>query len=122
MINDKATWSSFSGALTKVEKNRKASPSTRGTRYFGPSKMNFLNLVKHSLAIIAVFKINVIFRSALFYAIYLYLISNNITFITSIPLALIIIFLISVLSISKREDLNELKNSINNLASFDKIK
>ena len=113
MIKDKATWSSFSGALTKVEKNRKASPSTRGTRYFGPSKMNFLNLVKHSLAIIAVFKINVIFRSALFYAIYLYLISNNITFITSIPLALIIIFLISVLSISKREDLNELKNSIN---------
>ena len=122
MINDKATWSSFSGALTKVEKNIKASPSIRGTRYFGPSKMNFLNLVKHSLAIIAVFKINVIFRSALFYAIYLYLISNNINFITSIPLVLIIIFLISVLSISKREDLNELKNSINNLASFDKIK
>jgi len=122
MINDKATWSSFSGALTKVEKNIKASSSIRGTRYFGPSKMNFLNLIKHSLAIIAVFKINVIFRSALFYAIYLYLISNNITFITSIPLALIIIFLISVLSISKREDLNELKNSINNLASFDKIK
>ena len=84
--------------------------------------MNFLNLVKHSLAIIAVFKVNVIFRSSLFYAIYLYLISNNITFITSIPLALIIIFLISVLTISKREDLEALKNSINNLASFDKIK
>ena len=122
MINDKATWSSFSGALTKVEKNRKASPSTRGIRYFGPSKMNFLNLVKHSLAIIAVFKINVIFRSALFYAIYLYLISNNITFITSIPLVLIIVFLISVLTISKREDLEALKNSINNLGSFDKVK
>ena len=122
MINDKATWSSFSGALTKVEKNRKASLSTRGIRYFGPSKMNFLNLVKHSLAIIAVFKANVIFRSALFYAIYLYLISNNITFITSIPLALIIIFLISVLTISKRENLEALKNSINNLASFNKIK
>ncbi|NCX65719.1 MAG: glycosyltransferase, partial [Proteobacteria bacterium] len=45
MIKDKATWSSFSGALTKVEKNIKASPSTRGIRYFGPSKMNFLNLV-----------------------------------------------------------------------------
>ena len=122
MINDKATWSSFSGALTKVEKNIKASPSIRGTRYFGPSKMNFLNLAKHSLAIIAVFKINVIFRSALFYAIYLYLISNNINFITSIPLVLIIIFLISVLTISKREDLEALKNSTNNLASFDKVK
>ncbi len=122
MIKDKATWSSFSGALTKVEKNIKASPSTRGTRYFGPSKMNFLNLVKHSLAIIAVFKVNVIFRSALFYAIYLYLISSNITFITLIPLVLIIVFIISVLTLSKREDLNALNDSTNNLASFDKIK
>ena len=122
MIRDKATWSSFSGALTKVEKNRKASPSMRGTRYFGPSKMNFLNLVKHSLAIIAVFKVNVIFRSALFYAIYLYLISSNITFITLIPLVLIIVFIISVLTLSKREDLNALNNSTNNLNSFDKIK
>ena len=122
MIKDKATWSSFSGALTKVEKNRKTSPSTRGTRYFGPSKMNFLNLVKHSLAIIAVFKVNVIFRSALFYAIYLYLISSNITYITLIPLGLIIVFIISVLTLSKREDLNALNDSTNNLASFDKIK
>ena len=122
IIKDKATWSSFSGALTKVEKNRKISPSTRGIRYFGPSKMNFLNLVKHSLAIIAVFKVNVIFRSALFYAIYLYLISSNITYITLIPLGLIIVFIISVLTLSKREDLNALNNSTNNLASFDKIK
>ena len=122
MIKDKATWSSFSGALTKVEKNRKISPSTRGIRYFGPSKMNFLNLVKHSLAIIAVFKVNVIFRSALFYAIYLYLISSNITYITLIPLGLIIVFIISVLTLSKREDLNALNDSTNNLASFDKIK
>ena len=122
MIRDKATWSSFSGALTKVEKNRKASPSIRGTRYFGPSKMNFLNLVKHSLAIIAVFKVNVIFRSALFYAIYLYLISSNITLVTLIPLVLIIVFIVSVLTLSKREDLNALNNSTNNLASFDKIK
>ena len=122
MIKDKATWSSFSGALTKVEKNRKISPSTRGIRYFGPSKMNFLNLVKHSLAIIAVFKVHVIFRAALFYAIYLYLISSNITYITLIPLGLIIVFIISVLTLSKREDLNALNDSTNNLASFDKIK
>ena len=122
MIRDKATWSSFSGALTKVEKNRKASPSIRGTRYFGPSKMNFLNLLKHCLAINAVFKVNVIFRAALFYAIYLYLISSNITYITLIPLGLIIVFIISVLTLSKREDLNALNDSTNNLASFDKIK
>ena len=49
MINDKATWSSFSGSLAKLEKNRSTIPSIRGIRYFGPSKMSFYNLIKHSL-------------------------------------------------------------------------
>ena len=39
MINEKATWNSFSGALTKIEKNKISIPSIRGERYFGPSKM-----------------------------------------------------------------------------------
>ena len=51
MINEKATWSSFSGALQKVEKDKVEVPSERGVRYFGPSKMSFLNLIKHSLSI-----------------------------------------------------------------------
>jgi len=66
MINDKSTWSSFSGSLTKLEKNRSTIPSIRGTRYFGPSQMSFYNLIKHSLSIIAVFKTNVIIRSFYF--------------------------------------------------------
>ena len=66
MINEKATWVSFSGSLTKVAKDRATIPSVRGTRYFGPSKMSFMNLIKHSLSIIAVFKINVVIRSILF--------------------------------------------------------
>ena len=49
LINDKATWNSFSGSLTKVEDNLIPMPSTRGIRYFGPSKMSFYNLIKHSL-------------------------------------------------------------------------
>ena len=60
LINDKSTWCSFSGALAKLEKDRSSSPSERGTRYFGPSKMSFKNLIKHSLAIIAVFKLSLI--------------------------------------------------------------
>ena len=32
MINEKATWSSFSGSLVKLEKNRSTIPSTRGKR------------------------------------------------------------------------------------------
>ena len=73
MINEKATWSSFSGSLTKVEKNKSSTPSTRGSRYFGPSKMSFYNLLKHSFAIIAVFKATVIIRCIIFYAVYLML-------------------------------------------------
>ena len=86
MINEKATWSSFSGSLTKVTKDRATVPSIRGVRYFGPSQMSFINLIKHSLSIIAVFKINVIFRSILFLIIYLFLISESISFITLIPI------------------------------------
>ena len=122
MINDKATWSSFSGSLTKLEKNRSTIPSIRGERYFGPSKMSFYNLIKHSLSIIAVFKINVIIRSILFYLIYLFLISEKITYITSIPLILVVIFAISVLGISKRENLDQLNNSQLNISNIDNLK
>ena len=66
MINEKATWNSFSGALTKVENDLISIPSTRGNRYFGPSKMSFYNLIKHSLSIISVFRKIFLIRSALF--------------------------------------------------------
>ena len=122
MINEKATWSSFSGALAKVEKNRSSSPSVRGERYFGPSKMSFKNLVIHSLSIIAVFKANVLVRSMLFLAIYVFLIYQNISFITLIPLILVILLIVSVFSISNRENLNEINNSLNNIADIDHIK
>ena len=61
MANEKATWSSFSGALSKISKLKIGIPSERGTRYFGPSKMSFKNLIVHSLSIIAVFKNQVFF-------------------------------------------------------------
>ena len=122
MINEKATWSSFSGSLAKLEKNRSTIPSIRGERYFGPSKMSFYNLIKHSLSIIAVFKTNVIIRSILFFLIYLFLISKNITYITSIPLIAVIGFVISVLAISKRENINELNDSLSNIENVEEIK
>ena len=63
MVNEKATWSSFSGSLAKVAEKKIEIPSIRGARYYGPSKMSFLNLIKHSISIIAVFKFNVLLRS-----------------------------------------------------------
>ena len=122
LIDDKATWSSFSGSLAKNEINLIKSPSIRGPRYFGPSKMSFLNLVKHSLAIIAVFKTGVIFRSIAFYAIYLIIIAEYISVITAIPLALIIIFGLVILKISGRENMTEFNNSLNNIEYIENLK
>ena len=122
LINEKATWSSFSGALSKLENNLATIPSERGERYFGPSKMNFLSLVKHSLSIIAVFKASVILRSIAFYAIYLILISNNLSVITCIPLALIVIFGILIVKISGRENIEEFNSCLNNIDHIDSVK
>ena len=122
MVSEKATWSSFSGSLTKLEKNRSTIPSIRGSRYFGPSKMSFYNLIKHSLSIIAVFKTNVIIRSILFFLIYLFLIYENLSYITMIPLLAVLALVISVLAISKRENISELNNSLSNIKNIDEIK
>ena len=122
LIEDKATWSSFSGSLAKNEIDLIKSPSIRGPRYFGPSKMSFLNLVKHSLAIIAVYKTGVIFRSIAFYAIYLIIIAEYISVITAIPMALIIIFGLIILKISGRENMTEFNNSLTNISDIDTLK
>ena len=122
MINEKATWSSFSGSLSKIAKIKIGIPSERGTRYFGPSKMSFKNLIVHSLAIIAVFKINVLIRSILFISIYLLLIYEKISVITLIPLFLIIIFNLLVFLTSKRESLENYKNSNRNIFDVKNIK
>ena len=122
MINDKAAWSSFSGALTKLEKNRSTVPSIRGSRYFGPSKMSFKNLIIHSLAIISVFKINVLVRSILFLVVYMFLIHQNINVIMLIPIPLVALLVSLVFLISKRENLNELNNSLENISNIDRIK
>ncbi len=122
LIEEKATWSSFSGSLAKTENNLIKSPSIRGSRYFGPSKMNFFNLIKHSLSIIAVFKTGVIFRSISFYAIYLIIIAEYISVITAIPLAVIIIFGLIILKISGRENMTEFNNSLTNISDIDTLK
>ncbi len=122
MVNEKATWSSFSGSLAKVAKDRATVSSERGTRYFGPSKMSFKNLMIHSLSIISVFKINVLIRSVLFLLVYMFLIHQNITAIMLIPVILVMALLVSVFVVSKRENLEELNNSPSNISNIDNIK
>ena len=122
MLNEKATWNSFSGSLKKVEKNLIAIPSMRGTRYFGPSKMSFFNLLKHSLSIISVFRKTVLIRSALFIVFYIFLIKNNASIITSLPLILLLIMIYSISALVLRENMDEFDKSLTNINDIDKIK
>ncbi len=122
MLNEKATWNSFSGSLKKTEKNLLSIPSTRGTRYFGPSKMSFFNLLKHSLSIISVFRKTVLIRSALFIIFYILLIKNNASIITSIPLVLLLIMIYSISSLALRENIDEFAKSLENIIEIEKVK
>ena len=122
MIEEPATWSSFSGSLSKISKERKSIPSIRGSRYFDPSKMSFFNLIKHSLSIIAVFKMTVLVRSVIFLAIYIFLVLQHISVVTLIPVALVIILIFSVFVLSKRENITELNNSLENIDNIENLK
>ena len=122
LINEKATWNSFSGSLTKVESSLNPIPSIRGERYFGPSQMSFINLVKHSLAIISVFRKTFLIRSALFIVIYIWMIKSNASIITSLPLILLLIAVYLVSNLALRENMSEFKNSLGQIKNIEQIK
>ena len=122
MINEKATWNSFSGSLTKLEKDLSSIPSMRGTRYFGPSKMNYYNLIKHSLSIISVFRKTFLIRSALFIILYILFIKSNASIITTIPLVFLLIAVYSISNLALRENIEEFKKSLDNIKDIETIK
>ena len=122
MLDEKATWNSFSGSLKKIEKNLISLPSVRGKRYFGPSQMSFFNLLKHSLSIISVFRKTVLIRSALFIVFYILLIKSYASVITSVPLVLLLIMIYSISSLVLRENIDEFNNSLKNIHEINKIK
>ena len=122
LLKEKATWNSFSGSLKKTEKNLLSTPSVRGTRYFGPSKMSFFNLLKHSLSIISVFRKTVLIRSAFFIVFYILLIKSNASIITSLPLVLLLVMIYSISNLALRENLDEMSKSLENIHDIDRIK
>jgi len=122
MLNEKASWNSFSGSLKKIENNLLSIPSVRGARYFGPSKMSFFNLLKHSLSIISVFRKTVLIRSTFFIIFYILLIKSNASIVTSIPLVLLLIMIYSISSLALRENLDELDKSLENINDIEKVK
>ena len=122
MINEKATWNSFSGSLKKVENNLFSISSIRGNRYFGPSKMSFFNLIKHSFSIMSVFRKTFLIRSALFIIFYILFIKSNASIVTAFPLVLLLIAVYSISKLSLRENFDEFKDSLSKINDISKIK
>ena len=122
MINEKATWNSFSGSLKKVEKNLFPITSIRGARYFGPSKMSFFNLIKHSLSIMSVFRKTFLIRSALFIILYILLIKSNASIVTAFPLVLLFIAIYSISNLALRENMQEFEKALSDINDIENIK
>ena len=84
--------------------------------------MSFKNLIIHSLSIISVFRTNVLIRSILFLLVYIFLIHHNITAIMLIPVILVLTLIASVFVVSRRENLEELNESLLNVSNIDNLK
>ena len=81
--------------------------------------MSFYNLIVHSFSIISVFKMNVLIRSIGFVILYTFIIQNNISMITSIPIVLVIIFVIAIFKLSKRENMEEYNKCLDNISNIE---
>ena len=120
-LSSKASlWSSYSGSVKKNISVFNEIDSTRGERYFGPSKMSLYRLIIHSFSIIAVFKYQVLIRSILLILITEYL-NTNFAFSLILFQTLIILFCITIFLVSLRENKDELFNSENNLENFNDV-
>ena len=122
MVNEKATWNSFSGSLRKIENDFITIPSIRGVRYFGPTKMSFYKLIKHSLSIISVFRNTFLIRSGIFIILYIYLIKSNASIITSIPLVFLLVAVYSISNLALRENMEEFEKSLSNIKNINSLK
>ena len=112
-------WNSYSSSVVRTINERTFIPSTRGTRYVLPSKMNFFALIFHSLSIISVFRNAVIIRSVIYLLVYLLLIFSNISVITLFPILLLLVFLFIILRITTRADMEGFNKSLDNIGSID---
>ena len=119
LIQKPHLWNSYSSSVVKTINDRTFIASIRGSRYVLPSKMNFAGLIFHSLSIISVFRNLVIIRSILFFLIYLFLIYENISFLTMFPIFCLLFFVFLISKISMRSNMEEFNQSLENVGSID---
>ena len=114
LSKQESLWSSFSGTLKKSISRLNTINSTRGLRYYGPSKMSLFNLGIHSFSIIAVFKSQVFLRGFIF-GILIYLFKNILGNSTTYLILALIIFLALIYLNSFRESIEDFVKSEENI-------
>jgi len=119
LIQKPCLWNSYSSSVVNTINDRISTPSVRGRRYVLPSKMNFIEIVFHSLTIISVFRNSVIIRSTTIFLVYLFLIFNNISMFTLVPILFLLVFVFTILKISTRSNMEEFNKSLENIGNID---
>ena len=114
LSQQESLWSSFSGTVKKSILRLNTINSTRGLRYFGPSKMSFLNLGIHAFSIIAVFKSQVFLRGFIL-AIFIFLFENLFGAATFFLILSLITFLALIYLNSFRENIEDFVKSEENV-------
>ena len=114
LSQQESLWSSFSGTLKKSISRLNTINSTRGSRYFGPSKMSFFNLGIHSFSIIAVFKSQVFLRGLIF-GILIFLFKSILGNSTTYLILALITFLALIYLNSFRESIEDFVKSEENV-------
>jgi hypothetical protein len=100
IVSNKNLSVSFSGTIAKFIKNKTFIPSMRGVRYYGPTKMSFLKLIRHSLLIMSTFRKEAALRLSLIFLMYTTLIFyflKNMFLLLLLPVAIINILIIFTL-------------------------
>ena len=114
LSQQESLWSSFSGTVKKSILRLNTINSTRGLRYFGPSKMSLLNLGIHSFSIIAVFKSQVFLRGFIL-TIFIFLFKNLLGAATLYLILSLIAFMALIYLNSFRENIEDFVKSEENV-------
>jgi len=114
ILSNGSVWLSFSGSIAKNFSSIVFIESVRGTRYFGPSKMSFFRLAKHSLSISATFRETIFLRSAMQAMLFTFAAHYSSSYFL-IPAMLSWIFMLFMFFLSRNDDMKKLEESSNNI-------
>jgi len=115
ILSSGSIWLTYSGSIVKNFSSIESISSTRGIRYFGPSKMNFAKLVIHSLNISAAFRETIFIRSTLLIMFFSYAAHQTTNSYFLIPAMLSWVFMLFMFYLSRKDDVKKLNASYLNI-------